>query len=61
MIDYKEELCKLMAIVMQGDAEQQTIHRSYVKEKIRMAINGSGIGIHQSLKPIVKILMEESK
>lgn len=48
---YIKEIVKLICIMEQdSDNKDLTIHRDYVKEKLNMIINGSGIGIHPSLE-----------
>lgn len=59
---YIKELVKLLAIIEAdkglGDG---IIHRNYVKEKIEMALNGTGINLHPSLDEYVDKFMERFK
>lgn len=55
---YKLEVAKLLAIAMQDDSKD-VMHKSYLKEKLERIMKEVGIGIHPTLKPVVKKLMEE--
>jgi hypothetical protein len=59
MVNYKEELCKLLAIVRQDPSDECFIAKDYIQEKLIRALDGSGIGIHTTLKPVVEKLMEQ--
>ena len=55
---YREEVAKLLAIVVQEMDTEPQIYRSYLDEKLQRILNETGIGIHPSLKRVVEGLLK---
>lgn len=53
---YREQCARLLSIVRQDDG---FITRDYVAEKLCRILNEVGVGIHPSLEPDVKRILEK--